>query len=83
MMARMRLRSPALTTAVRLVRQSPGVVAAAVISLALGIGANTALFSITVGLLLRPLPYTDPDRLVILWNRSPGLGIISLRCDEV
>jgi predicted permease len=56
-------------------RKSPGFTAAAVISLALGIGANTALFSVSAGLLLRPLPYLEPGRLVILWNRSPGLGI--------
>jgi predicted permease len=56
-------------------RQSPGFAAAAIVSLALGIGVNTALFSVTSALLLTPLPYTDPDRLVILWNRSPGLGI--------
>jgi predicted permease len=49
--------------------------AAAVLSLALGIGANTAVFSIVSALLLRPLPYADADRLVILWNTSPGLGI--------
>ena len=56
-------------------QKSPGFTAAAVISLALGIGANTALFSVSAGLLLRPLPYLEPGRLVILWNRSPGLGI--------
>ncbi|HZU32416.1 MAG TPA: ABC transporter permease, partial [Candidatus Angelobacter sp.] len=48
---------------------------AAILSLAIGIGANTAIFSITSALLLRPLPYKDADRLVILWNSSPGLGI--------
>ena len=59
----------------RALRKSPGFTAAAVISLALGIGANTALFSVSAGLLLRPLPYLEPERLAILWNRSPGLGI--------
>jgi predicted permease len=53
----------------------PGFVIAAVLSLALGIGANTAIFSVARALILRPLPYADADRLVILWNRSPGLGI--------
>jgi hypothetical protein len=47
----------------------------AVLSLAIGIGANTAIFSVANALLFRPLPYDSPDRLVILWNRSPGLGI--------
>jgi hypothetical protein len=55
--------------------KSPGFMAAAVLSLALGIGANTTVFSIVSALLLRPLPYADADRLVILWNTSPGLGI--------
>jgi len=54
---------------------NPGFLAAAVVSLALGVGANTAIFSVASALLLRPLPYPEPDRLVILWNRSPGLGI--------
>src|SRR5229473_6308688 len=53
----------------------PGFTVAAVLSLAIGIGANTAIFSITSALLLHPLPYKDADRLVILWNRSPGLNI--------
>jgi predicted permease len=52
-----------------------GFLAAAVLSLALGVGANTAIFSVASALLLRPLPYPQSDRLVILWNRSPGLGI--------
>ena len=52
-----------------------GFLAAAVLSLALGVGANTAIFSVASALLLRPLPFPQADRLVILWNRSPGLGI--------
>jgi predicted permease len=47
----------------------------AVASLALGIGTNTAIFSVTNALLLRPLPYEDADRITILWQRSPGLGV--------
>ena len=53
----------------------PAFAAAAVLSLAVGIGANTAIFSVASALLLRPLPYPDAGRLAILWNRSPGLGI--------
>ena len=48
---------------------------AAVLTLTIGIGANAAIFSLINALLLRPLPYKNADRLVILWNRSPGLGI--------
>ena len=54
---------------------SPGFTIAAVLSLAIGIGANTAIFSVASALLLHPLPYKDAERLVILWNRSPGLNI--------
>jgi predicted permease len=67
---------PALRQAWRAVAAVPGVAAAAILSLALGIGANTAIFSVASPLLLRPLPYAAAERLVILWNRSPGLGIL-------
>ena len=57
-------------------RKHPGFALAAILSLALGIGVNVAIFSVVNTLLLKPLPYQDPDRLVILWNRSPGLNIM-------
>src|SRR5215467_4072816 len=55
--------------------KNPWFTLAAVLSLAIGIGANTSIFSVANALLFRPLPYDNPDRLVILWNRSPGLSI--------
>src|SRR5256886_9124872 len=61
--------------AIRAFLSNPGFTLAAVLSLALGVGANTAIFSVASPLLLHPLPYKDAGRLVILWNRSPGLGI--------
>lgn len=64
-----------LRYALRTLWKSPSFSVAAILSLAIGIGATAAVFSIANALLLRPLPYKDPDRLVILWNRSPGLGI--------
>jgi predicted permease len=64
-----------LRFALRSLVRSPALTATALLSLAIGIGANTAIFSVTQALLLRPLPYADADRLAILWNRSPGLNI--------
>ena len=61
--------------AIRAFLRQPGHSAAALLSIAIGIGANTAIFSVAHALLLQPLPYRDADRLVILWNRSPGLNI--------
>jgi len=65
-----------LRYSVRMLLKSPGLACAAILSLAIGIGANTALFSVVNGLLLRPLPYPDPDRLALIWLHSPGLGIL-------
>jgi predicted permease len=55
--------------------RTPAFTLAAILSLAIGIGANTSIFSVVNALLLQALPYQDAERLAILWNRSPGLNI--------
>lgn len=60
-----------LQYAVRSLRQRPGFTTVAVLTLALGIGVTTAMFSVVRGILLRPLPYPDSERLVTVWESSP------------
>ena len=61
--------------AVRTLARAPGFTALAVLTLALGIGATTAIFSVVYGVLLKPLPFPEPERLVGLYHRGPGVNL--------
>jgi len=60
--------------AFRTLRQNPGLTAAAILTIALGVGANTAIFSTLHAVVLRPLPFRDGERLVMLWEQNPERG---------
>jgi putative ABC transport system permease protein len=64
-----------LLYAMRMMRKNFGSSLAIVLSLAIGIGANTAIFSVIDALLLHPLPYPHPEKLAVIWLHSPGIGI--------
>ena len=63
----------------RLLRRNPGFTAVAILTLALGVGANTAIFSIVNAVLLHSLPYRDPDRLIRIYFNEPGVGLRDVR----
>ena len=65
-----------LKHAIRLLVRQPGVTIVAIVTLALGIGANAAIFSAVDAILLRPLPYEDPDRLVMVWEKRQAEGVL-------
>ena len=67
----------------RILRKNPGFTAVAVLTLALGIGATTAIFSLVEGVLLRPLPFQDADRLVLLGDHLGGRPGMSVRAREI
>ncbi len=60
---------------IRRLFKSPGFALSAIMTLGLGIGANTAIFSVVYGVVINPLPYPEADRLLTMWHTAPGADI--------
>jgi len=64
------------------VRRSPGFAAAAILTIALGVGSNTSVFSVIRAVLLRPLPFRAPERLVMIWETHPDLRLLQVTAPD-
>lgn len=71
-----------LQHSLRRLAKSPAFTLVAVLTLALGIGASSAIFSLVDGILIEPLPYADADRLVVIWSEAPGLGVEKMELSD-
>ena len=68
--------------AIRMLLRNPGFTAIALLTFAVGIGVNTAVFSVFNGVLLRPLPYPDADRITMMWVDNRAQAIVKARSSE-
>jgi len=69
---------PNVRFSLRMLGKNPGFTAVAVLTLALGIGANTAIFSVVYAALLSPLPYPNSDQLVLVWSKIGAVAVVLL-----